>query len=276
MPPIPTKKCRRCDNQKRISLFKRAGIVCEECLTHNDMRFLNCVSYNVHTSSDHGQCWEWHGERRNKKPAFRPNGSLCSAARYAYHAFVQPLDNHERVGHLCGNIQCVNPDHLFRLGVSQGGRVCTNCNIRKDIANYGVRKTGKISSECRSCSTKRTMEWMAKNTERARQNTHNYRRKVMDNVSLRLSHRLRILRTYATRRCEPFSITVDELLESYSETCQSCGVDAGRSINIDHCHKTGKFRAFLCGQCNMALGCSGECPDRLRKLADYIESQQLQ
>jgi Recombination endonuclease VII len=42
--------------------------------------------------------------------------------------------------------------------------------------------------------------------------------------------------------------------------------------DTDHCHKTGIIRALLCQGCNTSLGSLGECPDRIRGLADYIES----
>lgn len=55
--------------------------------------------------------------------------------------------------------------------------------------------------------------------------------------------------------------------------CDVCGgVNAnGRKIHVDHDHTTGAVRGFLCSGCNSALGLVKEDPERLRKLAEYIE-----
>lgn len=52
--------------------------------------------------------------------------------------------------------------------------------------------------------------------------------------------------------------------------CECCGcplVDP----NLDHCHKTGMFRGWLCGNCNRALGLAGDTVEGVRKLLAYIE-----
>ena len=51
--------------------------------------------------------------------------------------------------------------------------------------------------------------------------------------------------------------------------CEVCG-DEG-VMCLDHDHKTGKFRGWLCGCCNRALGQAKDDPDRLRKLILYLE-----
>lgn len=55
--------------------------------------------------------------------------------------------------------------------------------------------------------------------------------------------------------------------------CECCGESCktGRALNFDHCHKTGRFRGWLCHGCNIALGCCENNPKRLKALADYQE-----
>lgn len=53
--------------------------------------------------------------------------------------------------------------------------------------------------------------------------------------------------------------------------CSVCG-DPHKKIVLDHCHDSGKFRAWLCDPCNVTIGAMKENPDRLRKLADYLEA----
>src|SRR5215831_4559704 len=60
------------------------------------------------------------------------------------------------------------------------------------------------------------------------------------------------------------------------ETCEVCGRRNGRwGIMFDHCHKTGKFRGWLCYSCNTILGHADDNPEILRKLIDYLTAQSL-
>jgi hypothetical protein len=51
------------------------------------------------------------------------------------------------------------------------------------------------------------------------------------------------------------------------EVCEEAG-----TICYEHDHATGHFRGWLCTRCNTALGFASDSPERLRKLALYLES----
>lgn len=51
--------------------------------------------------------------------------------------------------------------------------------------------------------------------------------------------------------------------------CEVCGNEG--KICYDHCHKTEKFRGWICDPCNIALGKVKDNPETLRKLANYLE-----
>lgn len=61
--------------------------------------------------------------------------------------------------------------------------------------------------------------------------------------------------------------------------CASFPLDSGDyrsgALHVDHCHRTGAFRALLCPGCNVALGQIGESAARLRGLASYISERLL-
>ncbi len=42
-------------------------------------------------------------------------------------------------------------------------------------------------------------------------------------------------------------------------------------IMFDHCHKTGKFRGWICDSCNKALGHVEDSPEILQKMIIYLE-----
>lgn len=50
--------------------------------------------------------------------------------------------------------------------------------------------------------------------------------------------------------------------------CEVCGIAA--SLQCDHDHATGKFRGWLCGACNRALGIVKDNPVVLQRLAEYL------
>lgn len=56
--------------------------------------------------------------------------------------------------------------------------------------------------------------------------------------------------------------------------CSVCGaLNSGkRRLHIDHDHGTGEFRGLLCSNCNTTLGLCADDAVRLRKLADYVET----
>jgi hypothetical protein len=52
------------------------------------------------------------------------------------------------------------------------------------------------------------------------------------------------------------------------KVCDVCGSDF--RISLDHDHKTKRFRGWLCGNCNWALGHVKDNPETLEKLARYL------
>lgn len=55
--------------------------------------------------------------------------------------------------------------------------------------------------------------------------------------------------------------------------CKSDGLNGrtGRTLHIDHDHKTGRNRKLLCDNCNLGLGNFQDDPALLRNAADYLE-----
>ena len=57
------------------------------------------------------------------------------------------------------------------------------------------------------------------------------------------------------------------------EACESCGRPAVKTLHVDHDHATGKFRGWLCLQCNCALGLAGDNLEGVLNLAVYLSQR---
>lgn len=73
-----------------------------------------------------------------------------------------------------------------------------------------------------------------------------------------------------------FGITPEEydvMLNKQNGVCAICSntCRSGRRLAIDHCHKTGKIRGLLCGECNNGIGKLKDDPSLLRKAITYLE-----
>ncbi len=58
------------------------------------------------------------------------------------------------------------------------------------------------------------------------------------------------------------------------EICGAFGSDFKRRLCFDHCHKTGKFRGWLCMRCNLAIGFVKDDIEILIKIIEYIKKNQ--
>jgi len=63
--------------------------------------------------------------------------------------------------------------------------------------------------------------------------------------------------------------------------CEACGlvpsdIHGKDQLRYDHNHATGKFRGWLCNNCNTALGMAGDNPEILGALATYLRREGYQ
>jgi hypothetical protein len=53
-------------------------------------------------------------------------------------------------------------------------------------------------------------------------------------------------------------------------TCQICFQVSTKTLSLDHNHKTGKFRGWLCNNCNTGLGMFKDSPEILQRALLYL------
>ncbi len=67
--------------------------------------------------------------------------------------------------------------------------------------------------------------------------------------------------------------TKQELKDSFTGQCFVCNVPEGKTkLHMDHDHKTGKFRGWLCKSCNHALGILQDSSERIENLLIYLKA----
>ncbi len=120
-------------------------------------------------------------------------------------------------------------------------KTCKKCGITKPLTDYyTIKKSGNQHGSCKECFKKKAK--VQRNPERAKE--------------------LELMRRY--------SLTLEDYYKM-NQNCNICGSrEEGRgfSMNVDHCHSTGKIRGLLCNSCNRGLGLLGE--DNLRKAILYL------
>jgi hypothetical protein len=141
---------------------------------------------------------------------------------------------------------------------------CPTCEKRKKLDEFYMLKNGKPACYCILCSRKR--------------NKKNYKEHGKSEEK-----RIQEQELFWFRKFGITSQQYDAMFEAQEGLCAACGcpetIIDGRSkrvriLSIDHCHKTGKVRALLCGACNTSLGFFNEDPKRIEGLLRYAEKIQ--
>ena len=129
-------------------------------------------------------------------------------------------------------------------------KVCKFCKISKTVSSFRHSKLGYIRSYCRDCEAKEIRKYQL--------------------GPGRTKIKTRYLRRNYNRSFEQYQ----SLIDAQQGTCAICNKvpDAKDrwTLQIDHCHKTGKVRGLLCVNCNTSLGKFNDDPVLLQKASKYL------
>jgi len=162
-----------------------------------------------------------------------------------------------------------------------------------------ARSNRTLCASCAQRSTEHNRVWSKANAERVRvrRNEYNKEQRKTNTERIREKDRIREQKTQrsAKRRVQKpdyshechirrlLHVSQEEaqrlIVLSRSGSCEACGDSYTRSrlgygkfgLHIDHNHKTGAFRGFLCSRCNQALGLLLDDPRRIQSLLDYLD-----
>jgi hypothetical protein len=136
-----------------------------------------------------------------------------------------------------------------------GRKACSACKRELLVSGFGrnVAQKDGLHNQCIPCARESREKHRVKNPERFRAAQRKYQ------------HKLR------------YGLTPDQYAAMVAEAgncCTVCGSPPKApwaSLEVDHCHRTGRVRALLCHNCNRSLGHAHDDAALLRKLAEYIE-----
>ena len=142
--------------------------------------------------------------------------------------------------------------------VSDTQKECSFCGNIKDHDSFHKDKTSPngLAYYCKSCANQKARTY------------HNTKVKIDKQYTLKKKS------VYLKYK---YGLTFAEYQEKLlaQRFCAICGVELSTNdpnVHLDHCHKTGKIRAFLCSNCNRGIGCFHDNVEKLQKAIQYLES----
>lgn len=140
------------------------------------------------------------------------------------------------------------------------------CEARKiAFANGDKRYEGSI---CSKCGTTEKYTKLQECVECTRSNHKNWY--YFDHEKTK-----RQMRMHARR---PTKDVYENFLNAQNNVCAICSLPETyrsrsgdtKSLALDHCHETGRFRGLLCQRCNVVLGYVKDDPSILKKMMGYL------
>jgi hypothetical protein len=135
---------------------------------------------------------------------------------------------------------------------------CSKCNTMQPLDNFHLCKSQPkgITYWCKDCANSST-------------------RKHNDNNKDNPEYKDRKRSSHFKRLYGLTLIEYQEKLKAQNYECAICKVElptGGSLTHLDHCHTTGKIRAFLCTNCNRGLGHFKDSIKNLSVAIDYLKS----
>lgn len=135
---------------------------------------------------------------------------------------------------------------------------CSKCGQVKEDEDFYVQKTGRrkghLTSWCKSCCQERSRNRWATQHDKCVEEHRSWVARNKDKVAF-------------SKVRSAYGITKEQY-ETMPRVCQICG--STEHLVIDHSHRSGRVRGFLCDSCNKGLGFFGDNPALLERASDYV------
>jgi hypothetical protein len=124
---------------------------------------------------------------------------------------------------------------------------------------------------CIECKKLSTNIWESRNREVMRKRTRAWAKANPDKIKgYKAKYRSKTLVTTRIRRGLPVPT------RAVPSVCEICGEpEKGKALALDHCHKQGIFRGWLCTQCNLGLSMFKDNPVAFLTAFRYLAQSQM-
>lgn len=153
-------------------------------------------------------------------------------------------------------------------------KYCSKCQTEKTLDFFFKDKSRKdgyalICKVCRLAHLKIKRETDAEFHKKCKERSAAYRKRFPEQTRNSIRNATLKLKYGIT------SLQYNEMFSAQGNCCKVCKRTESKgygTFHVDHCHTTGKIRGILCQPCNVTLGKMEESPEKLRALANYIET----
>jgi hypothetical protein len=145
---------------------------------------------------------------------------------------------------------------------NKGLKYCPHCERILPVSDFSTGgKFKDFAVYCKECSNEVAEERNQKEKVKENRKAYDEKRKLSQRDS---------------RLKKNFGISLmdyNKILEVQNSKCAICGktvIENGKSLAVDHDHKTNKIRGLLCNNCNVCIGFLQDTPDIGKKIANYL------
>lgn len=166
-----------------------------------------------------------------------------------------------------------------------GGGLCNTCKVCMcaDSKKYCAKNPEKVKEKgrrYRALNSERAKEdgrkYRAANPERVKEYSKKYRAEnpeklKEDNKKYRAANREKLLSLGKEKKYGVSAKDVEQMNLTQGGACAICKVVPKKRLHIDHDHSSGKVRALLCNNCNLALGLLKDSSIVAHAAAGYLD-----
>lgn len=154
-------------------------------------------------------------------------------------------------------------------------KTCIKCNETKEVIEFHLKR-GKPQAQCKTCRAQYMKTLYQNNVDVEKQKRKTWyeanKEKVLAKMKAdRVENKDEI---NLKRRLQKYGLTMQQHIDILAEQDSKCAnklcVSKITDLDIDHCHKSGEVRGYLCGHCNTAIGLVKESTESLKGLIDYL------
>jgi len=131
-------------------------------------------------------------------------------------------------------------------------------------------KSQEYRDKDRAEYNRKAREWRSKNADKVNARTRELRK--IDPTRFREAEKRRYEKNPLRSKLQKYNISEEgylNMVEAQKNKCCICEKDM-KSVNIDHCHKTGKVRGLLCTACNTGIGKLKDDTSILQNAINYL------